>query len=187
MPTTLAVVGGGASGALVALHALARPGVRVVLIEPRADVGRGVAYSTPHAAHRLNVPAGRMSAFPDAPDGFLDWLRAGPLPAATAATFAPRALFGRYLAETLARAAAAPGASLRTVRDTAVAVTAGGTVRLASTTCSTRTASCWRSGRRRPARCLRSQACPPASSWRIRGLRARSTGSARACFSSGPG
>ncbi|HEX9950638.1 MAG TPA: FAD/NAD(P)-binding protein, partial [Rubricoccaceae bacterium] len=59
--------------------------------------------------------------------------QSGPMPEATAATFAPRGLFGRYLAETLDRAVreAAPGVTLRVVRDTAVAVEPSGAVRLA--------------------------------------------------------
>ncbi|HEX9952174.1 MAG TPA: FAD/NAD(P)-binding protein, partial [Rubricoccaceae bacterium] len=63
---TLAIVGGGASGTLVAIHALAqaRAPLAVVLVEARAKIGQGVAYSTPDSAHRLNVPAGKMSAFP---------------------------------------------------------------------------------------------------------------------------
>ena len=133
---TLAIVGGGASGTLVAIHALAqaRAPLAVVLVEARPEVGRGVAYATAHALHRLNVPAGKMSAFPDAPADFLEWLRSGPMPEATAATFAPRGLFGRYLAETLAGAAsgAAPGVTLRVIHDTAVAVEPSGAVRLAS-------------------------------------------------------
>ncbi len=75
------------------------------------------------------MPAGKTSAFPDAPADFLDWLRDGPPPEATATTFAPRALFGRYLGETLARNAA-PGATLRIVRDPAASVDVWGTVRL---------------------------------------------------------
>ena len=133
---TLAIVGGGASGTLVAIHALAqaRAPLAVVLVEARPEVGRGVAYATAHALHRLNVPAGKMSAFPDAPADFLGWLRSGPVPEATAATFAPRGLFGRYLAETLAATAhaAAPGVTLRVIHDTAVAVEPSGAVRLAS-------------------------------------------------------
>ncbi|HEX8299417.1 MAG TPA: FAD/NAD(P)-binding protein [Rubricoccaceae bacterium] len=133
---TLAIIGGGASGTLVAVHALARARtpLRVVLIEPRAEIGRGVAYGTPDAAHRLNVPAGKMSAFPDVPDDFQTWLQAGPMPDATLATFAPRGLYGHYLAETLRRSSqdATPGVTLRRVRDTAIAVEPSGAVHLAS-------------------------------------------------------
>jgi uncharacterized NAD(P)/FAD-binding protein YdhS len=71
-------------------------------------MGRGVAYGTDCPDHLLNVPAGRMSLFPDDPDHFLRWARARAakpeIPAAVA--FLPRPLFGRYIDETLAEAAA---------------------------------------------------------------------------------
>ena len=47
--------------------------VNVVLVERRGTVGEGVAYSTRESAHLLNVPAGRISAWPDRPDDFLQW------------------------------------------------------------------------------------------------------------------
>ena len=62
------VVGGGASGTLLAAELLrgASP-LEVILVEPRSDLGRGVAYSTPLAVHGLNVRAARMSARVDEP------------------------------------------------------------------------------------------------------------------------
>ncbi|VXA91654.1 Pyridine nucleotide-disulfide oxidoreductase [Luteimonas sp. 9C] len=96
------VVGGGASGALVALHLLDREGLRVALAEPRPAPARGTAYSTPRAEHVLNVNAARMSAFDAVPDDFVAWLRTQPEcigreDAAVAAQFAPRRVYGRYL------------------------------------------------------------------------------------------
>lgn len=101
-PHEIAVIGAGASGALFAVQwrRHAWPGARLALIEAGARAARGLAYGTPYGAHLLNVPAGKMSAFPDAPDDFLDWLR-GALPEATPATFAPRPLYGEYLAARL--------------------------------------------------------------------------------------
>src|SRR6476646_3974312 len=78
-PTTVAVIGGGASGTLAAAH-LARlagrrwPTVQLLLVDP-APPGEGVAYSTPDPRHRLNVPASGMSAWPDDPEHFLRWVR----------------------------------------------------------------------------------------------------------------
>jgi len=107
---TVAVIGGGLSGAAVA-HAILRldPALRCVVIEPRAVLGQGLAYSTPDVAHRLNVPSVRMSLMTDQPEDFDQWLK-GPtaqdLPpdsvTAEGLVFAPRALFGRYVAERLA-------------------------------------------------------------------------------------
>jgi uncharacterized NAD(P)/FAD-binding protein YdhS len=69
----------------------------VILIDPRPEFGLGLAYSTPSLRHLLNVPAGKISAFPNRPDDFLNWLRQNYDPTATEKTFAPRAVFGRYV------------------------------------------------------------------------------------------
>src|ERR1700689_3227283 len=65
----IGIIGGGLSGALVAIQLLrkATAPLRVVLIEPRAEVGRGIAYSTSSPSHLLNVRAGNMSIFPEEP------------------------------------------------------------------------------------------------------------------------
>jgi uncharacterized NAD(P)/FAD-binding protein YdhS len=96
--TTIAIIGGGVSGTLTALQ-LVRQGTqaRVILIDQRPGFGLGLAYSTPSTRHLLNVPAGKISALPDQPDHFLNWLRENHDPAATEQTFAPRAVFGRYI------------------------------------------------------------------------------------------
>jgi uncharacterized NAD(P)/FAD-binding protein YdhS len=101
--TTIAIIGGGVSGTLTAFH-LVRRGVpaRVILIDQRPDFGLGLAYSTPSLRHLLNVPAGKISALPDRPDHFLNWLRTNHDPRATENTFAPRAVFGRYIQSLLA-------------------------------------------------------------------------------------
>jgi hydroxyacylglutathione hydrolase len=74
----------------------------VILIDHRPDFGLGLAYSTPSLRHLLNVPAGKISAFPDQPHHFLDWLRENDYPATTEEMFAPRAVFGRYIQSLLA-------------------------------------------------------------------------------------
>lgn len=96
---TIVIVGGGFCGAIVAAN-LARIAdaarLRVVLIEPKERIGRGVAYGTPHGTHLLNVPAGRMSAWPDQPDHFLNWLRRAD-PGLTGGVFVRRSRFGEYV------------------------------------------------------------------------------------------
>jgi len=101
----IAIVGGGCSGLLVAAQ-LFRNGFtgRVSLIEPREQLGAGLAYSTSFDQHLLNVPAGRMSALAGQPSHFLEWLRALDWPDADAKSFVPRKLYGDYLKDTLEQA-----------------------------------------------------------------------------------
>ncbi|WP_233198585.1 MULTISPECIES: FAD/NAD(P)-binding protein [Luteimonas] len=103
----VAVIGGGASGALVAWHLLGDATLRVALIEPRAQVAQGTAYATARGEHLLNVNAARMSAFDATPDDFLQFLQTQPEAqgretASLATGFAPRRVYGRYLAGRLA-------------------------------------------------------------------------------------
>jgi uncharacterized NAD(P)/FAD-binding protein YdhS len=101
--TTIAVVGAGFSGTLLTLHLLRRcpPPIQLVLIERNSQFGRGLAYATGNASHILNVPAGRMSAFHDRPNDFLEWLTSQPESdigtSVGPGTFAPRRLFGAYI------------------------------------------------------------------------------------------
>jgi len=100
---TAAVIGGGLSGALQAIHLLREGARRVLLIERAGVPGRGVAYGTDRPEHLLNVPARRMSAFPDEPDHFVRWYAAR---GGTAEDFAPRMLFGDYVVALLGEAGA---------------------------------------------------------------------------------
>lgn len=75
----------------------------MILIDQHPNFGLGLAYSTPSLLHLLNVPAGKISALPDQPNHFLNWLQNNYDPLATAQTFAPRAIFGRYIQSILAR------------------------------------------------------------------------------------
>jgi uncharacterized NAD(P)/FAD-binding protein YdhS len=112
---SIAIVGGGCSGLLVAVQLL-RNGFRdsITIVEPRAELGRGLAYSTQFDEHLLNVPAGKMSALPEEPSHFLDWLTARQWPGAAPSAFAPRRLYGEYLGELLH--GRSEGANLRHLR-----------------------------------------------------------------------
>lgn len=140
----IAIVGGGASGALVAanLLRLARRPLRLVLIERKLPAGRGVAFGTENRHHVLNVPAGRMGAWADEPGHFLEWVRAHPdngdVPAKVEATdFLPRWLYGTYMADVLAtaRANSATGVELEMINGDAIDIEerpeGGGVLRLA--------------------------------------------------------
>ena len=133
------IVGGGLSGTLLAMQLLRRPGMRhIVIFEPRAELGRGEAYSAVELGHTLNANAARMSVDPDAPDDLTHWLAdhiaAGGWPESAeqdvpvAELFPPRGLFGRYARQRLAEAqAAAPYSRLTHVRGEAtdLAIEAG--------------------------------------------------------------
>lgn len=106
---TVAVVGVGAAGAMVAIQlceAAARRGVALdlALIDPAPEAGRGTAFATTDPRHRLNVPAGNMSCYPDDPEHFVRWLCRHGSPKASAMDFAERHRYGAYLADTLGRA-----------------------------------------------------------------------------------
>ncbi len=71
------LVGAGLSGAAFLAHLVRdHPGFRgrVLVVEPAARLGAGLAYGTDDPAHRTNVAAGRMSLFPEHPEHFADWL-----------------------------------------------------------------------------------------------------------------
>jgi hypothetical protein len=72
----VAIVGGGFSGSLLALHLLrqGRAAPRVYLFERRSSFGPGLAYSPSNPGHRVNTRSSNMSAFPDQPDHFVEWL-----------------------------------------------------------------------------------------------------------------
>ena len=118
-PRHVAVIGGGAAGTLQALH-LKRAGVDVTLIERGPVAGRGVAYGTTRPEHQLNVPARRMSALADDMGHFSRWFadRSG----GTEEDYAPRMLYGDYLAGLLNETGIVP------VQGEAVDVTEAGVV-----------------------------------------------------------
>ncbi|MFS8045766.1 FAD/NAD(P)-binding protein [Rhizobium sp. BR 314] len=103
----IAIVGGGVSGAAVAFHLLQRQSVQLgqlFIFEPRERLGAGLAYDTRDPAHRINVPAARMSLLPDDIEHFQKWIQehdaVGDDSAALAANgglFPRRAVFGNYI------------------------------------------------------------------------------------------
>ncbi|MCA2217695.1 FAD/NAD(P)-binding protein [Jidongwangia harbinensis] len=100
MRRTVAVVGGGCTGAMVAMDLLRCTGADVVLIEP-GEPGAGLAYGAAEPWHLLNSRAGAMSADPDDPGHFVRWAAGQGLPAGPD-DFLPRRDYGRYLAATFA-------------------------------------------------------------------------------------
>jgi len=98
MARRIAIIGGGASGTLTALH-LCREADRatsVTVVEPRERLGEGVAYGTTDESHLLNVAASGMSAYEDKPNHFAQWA------ACTPDAFVPRRRYAEYLRHELA-------------------------------------------------------------------------------------
>lgn len=123
--TTIAIVGAGFSGCLVATHLLKtadRP-MLIELIDRSHDIGKGVAYSTDTTSHLLNVSAGKMSAFPDDPGHLLRWLHCNRSELAAflpddlnASSFIPRQIYGLYIQSILEEAVAAAPSNVRLER-----------------------------------------------------------------------
>jgi uncharacterized NAD(P)/FAD-binding protein YdhS len=109
----VAIIGGGASGTLAAIHlmresARRRRPLRIALIDRLGRHALGQAYSTTHPDHLLNAPASQMSALADDPGHLVRWAAADPQ------AFLQRRRYGSYLRETLEQAEreARPVASL---------------------------------------------------------------------------
>lgn len=98
---TIAIIGGGWSGILTAIQLLEKSkNISVKIINSGQPIGLGVAYSTTEEAHLLNVPAGKMSAFPNNPKHFTDWLIAnGHSIEQIEKQFLPRLVYGKYISE----------------------------------------------------------------------------------------
>ena len=101
----IVIIGGGFSGAVLALHLRRKSSAaEIVVIEPHADIGRGLAYTTTDPAHRINVPATRMILDEDDAEHFHRWLIATGYLAtdriaamADGRLFPTREAFGRYV------------------------------------------------------------------------------------------
>ena len=109
---SVVIIGGGCSGSVVAHHLASAADLDITVVEPRPVLGPGLAYSTQEPAHRINVPASKMSLFSDDLDDFTRWLAEAELEGADAAdrsgdAYPRRAVFGRYLAERMAPLVAA--------------------------------------------------------------------------------
>ncbi len=128
---TIAVVGAGFSGSLLAVQLLRRTTARVVLIERAPAFGLGLAYGTTCPAHLLNVRSRGMSAFPDDPAHFVRWLETHSPEHAGADNFAPRLVYGRYVRSILEAATSGAGDRLKQVSGEAASIetsAAGATV-----------------------------------------------------------
>jgi uncharacterized NAD(P)/FAD-binding protein YdhS len=130
----IAIIGGGLSGTLTAIHLLrsARGSKIIYLVEQdRYRMNRGIAYSSQLPFQPLNVPALAMSLFPEQPLDFYGWLMAQQhryekhlnIPVSKD-DFIPRFIFGDYLKSKLEEAEllASENVKLVKVYDEALAV-----------------------------------------------------------------
>jgi len=108
-----AIIGGGYSGAAVALALLKNlpSGHAITMFEPSREIGRGIAYATGPDHHLLNVAAHTVSITPDDQGGFCAWAvsrfpDSARYREADGAYFFPRSWFGTYVQECLANAIA---------------------------------------------------------------------------------
>ncbi|WP_375463979.1 FAD/NAD(P)-binding protein [uncultured Methylobacterium sp.] len=120
-PLRLVVVGGGFTGAVLAIHAArasAAP-LDIVVLEPAAELGRGIAYGAAAPGHRMNVPSDRMDIDRARSGAATGWFRDhGILPDAesddgTGRCYVARLAYGAYVGDLLARTVAEAGARVR--------------------------------------------------------------------------
>lgn len=117
----IAIVGGGASGVLLAAQLVRKSRLRVAIVERGDHPGLGVAYSTHCRGHLLNVRASDMTALADEPDHFVEWLaRNGGGLGRT--DFVPRADYGRYLQDLLAESLKRSEGRLKVVTGDVIAI-----------------------------------------------------------------
>ncbi len=133
----VAIIGGGYTGTAVAIHLSRRSAVPldISLVEPSAELGRGVAYGSTDPDHRINGPTLQHSLYPDDGLHFDSWCRANGAYAddpecidAAGRAFVRRAVMGRYVGEELAshQRENPSGSSILHIRDRAVDARADG-------------------------------------------------------------
>ncbi len=112
---TIVIVGGGFCGTVLAANLLRRPPnqpTRLVLVEQRPEIGRGVAYQSGSGPCLLNVPAARMSADSRDPTQFVRFAQRR-MGQASGEDYLPRRLYGEYLQELLQQSVQAAPSHLR--------------------------------------------------------------------------
>lgn len=121
----IAIVGGGFSGVMTAVHLLRECAAEssVLLVERGDRLGRGIAFGTSTQRHLLNVPAKGMSAFPAEPAHFYEWLKQHRHSDVATTAFVPRQWYGEYLESILAQEMRKENAaSLTTIHEETVAI-----------------------------------------------------------------
>ena len=127
----ITIVGGGFSGASTAVQLARRSTIPLALtiVEPRAAIGYGIAYSSDDLDHRLNGNLAIHFVDPTDPDAFTRWcmregsaLRDPESVSADGSMFVRRREFGRFVAESVAALSDLASIQLTHVRDRATDV-----------------------------------------------------------------
>jgi len=118
----IGIIGGGFTGANLALQLLRTTSALVLVIERGPRRGGGLAYSTPIRKHLLNVPANQMSAYPESPGHFVRWAQLNYDSSAGPGAFLPRFVYGYYLEWLLEEAERAYPGRLQWKRDEAISL-----------------------------------------------------------------
>lgn len=98
------IIGGGFTGTMTAVQLVHRATIpcEIILINEKETLNKGIAFNPYSGKHLLNVITAKMSAYPDQPDHFLDWVMAKDDfrtmdRTLIANAFLPRRLYGNYL------------------------------------------------------------------------------------------
>lgn len=102
----IAIVGGGFCGCVTLIQLVRQSDIplEIILVNKDNPLIRGIAYSSYNPRHILNVIAAKMSAFPEDPDHFINWIKSKPEYSEydneeLNDRFMPRVIYGRYLEE----------------------------------------------------------------------------------------
>ncbi|MBB4913464.1 FAD/NAD(P)-binding protein [Streptosporangium saharense] len=131
---SVAIVGGGASGTLAAVHLLRLARARampleIMLIDQYGRHAQGQAYSTVDPRHLLNASVDKMSGLDDDPGHLLRWAHDDGIDI-DGSGYLPRQAYGRYLRDLLTAAEDRPARVVRRVTATATALVQGPDVRV---------------------------------------------------------
>ena len=101
----IAIIGAGFSGTMLLVHLVhfSSSPLVITLLDKSGKFAEGVAYGTTNFNHLLNVRSGRLSAYPDQPTHFTEWLKLHDYDGLSADSFAPRRVYGSYLKDQLAQ------------------------------------------------------------------------------------
>jgi uncharacterized NAD(P)/FAD-binding protein YdhS len=75
MVKRIGIIGGGFTGTMLLRHLVEQKKelLSIFIYNSNADFARGTAYNPKSSRLLLNVVAGKMSAFPDKPNHFVEW------------------------------------------------------------------------------------------------------------------